>query len=130
MDKVVHFEIPADNTERAKRFYSKVFGWDAQDMPEMSYTILKTAITEKDGKIKEVGMGAINGGMMKRTTHIRSPVITIGVGDIEKAIKEAEKNGGKVVVGKMSVGTMGFSAYVRDTEGNVIGLWQPLMPSS
>lgn len=123
MDGVVHFEIPADDVERAQKFYSKVFGWKMNPMPEMNYTILMT--TEMDlEKMRPKEVGAINGGMMKRNEMIKGPVITIDVDDIEEAIKKVEAEGGKMLVGKQSIGEMGFTAYVKDPEGNVIGLWQ------
>ena len=52
------------------------------------------------------------------------PVITISVSDIEKAAKKIEKGGGKIVSPKQPVSDMGFVAYFKDPEGNVIGLWQ------
>ena len=123
MGKVVHFEIPADDTVRASSFYNKVFGWKVNSMPEMQYTIFHTGPTnEKDGMTLESGF--INGGMMKRSEMIKSPVITIDVEDIEASIKEVTANGGSLIQGKMDVGDMGYSAYIKDTEGNVIGLWQ------
>jgi predicted enzyme related to lactoylglutathione lyase len=123
MDKVVHFEIPADDVGRAQKFYEDIFGWHANPMPEMSYTIFHTGPTnDKDGMIKEPGF--INGGMMKRSEEIKTPVITINVTDIEEVAKQIEAKGGKMLKGKQPVGNMGFSAYFIDSEGNVVGLWQ------
>ena len=68
--------------------------------------------------------GAINGGMMKRQHLVTSPVITINVQDIHEALKKVKKMGGEVIRGKMQVGEMGHAAYFKDTEGNIIGLWQ------
>ncbi|MDE1767980.1 MAG: VOC family protein [Candidatus Micrarchaeota archaeon] len=123
MDKVVHFEIPAEDISRAKKFYGGVFGWKTEDVKEMDYVIVHTvAIDEKTRMPKEPG--AINGGMMKKTQHVKSPVITIGVDDIEKSIQKIEKAGGKILGEKQKVGDIGWSAYAKDSEGNVIGLWQ------
>ncbi|MFI5412443.1 MAG: VOC family protein [Candidatus Micrarchaeales archaeon] len=122
MDSIVHFEIPADDTERAKKFYKGVFGWQIDDMPEMNYTILRTAKIGKDMMPTEPGR--INGGMMKRSKEIAHPVVTIAVDDIDATLKKLEKAGGKTVMGKQSIGGMGFTAYFKDSEGNVIGLWQ------
>ena len=121
MDKVVHFEIPADDVERAQKFYKSVFGWEIDHMPEMNYTIVRTVKVGEDRM--PVEKGAINGGMMKRG-DFKSPVITIQVDNIEKAVERVKKQGGSLVQGKQSVGDMGFSAYIKDSEGNVIGLWQ------
>jgi len=122
MGKVVHFEIPADNLARAKKFYNTVFGWKIDDYPEMQYTILRTTETDAKGMPKEVG--AINGGMLERQDPVRAPIVTISVDNMEQATAKIETNGGKIIRPKIAVGDMGFAAYFRDTEGNVIGLWQ------
>lgn len=122
MGKVVHFEIPADDLPRAKKFYNTVFGWNATEMPEMEYVMLRTTESDENGMPKEPG--AINGGMMKRQDPLRHPVVTIDVESIDDALASVKKNGGQVVREKLAVGDMGFTAYFRDPEGNVIGLWQ------
>jgi hypothetical protein len=119
--KVVHFEIPADDVERAQDFYSKAFGWRINSIPEMGYTMVGTTPSDEQGLPTELG---INGGMLKRQEPITSPVITIDVPDVEAALKTIEELGGKVALGKTKVGDMGFSAYFTDTEGNTMGIWQ------
>jgi len=126
MGKVVHFEIPADDVSRATNFYTKVFGWKANALPNMGYTIFHTGPTnEKDNMLEEKGF--INGGMMQKTEMIKSPVVTIEVDNIEESLKQVVANGGSELQGKMDVGDMGYSAYIKDSEGNVIGLWQNKM---
>jgi len=121
--QVVHFEVPADDLERAQRFYADAFGWQITPMPEMSYTMVATGPTEPNGGPTETGM--INGGMMARSGGpATSPVITIQVDDIDDALASVERLGGKTAVGRMPVGEMGFAAYFVDTEGNTLGLWQ------
>lgn len=120
--KVVHFEIPADDVERAKKFYSAAFQWEMTDLPEMSYTILGTAPTDANNMLTEPG--AINGGMLKRQEPVRNIVVTINVEDIESALRDIERAGGKSIRKKMAVRDMGFTAYFKDTEGNVVGLWE------
>lgn len=122
MDKVVHFEIPADNLERAQGFYRQAFGWAVSSVPGMGYTLVQTTPSGKDGSPAEPG--AINGGMLARQAPITNPVVTIEVASIDDSLKQIEKLGGRAVRGKQPVGDMGFAAYVRDTEGNVVGLWQ------
>ena len=125
MDKVVHFEIPADDTKRAKKFYNETFGWQMQDLPEMNYTMLTTVPTDEKHMPREPG--AINGGMYKREKHFsKSPVVVIGVSSVDDSVKKVEAAGGKVVKPKMQVADMGLYAQVTDTEGNTIGLWQDL----
>lgn len=123
MDKVVHFEIPYDDEERAKKFYSGVFNWQIVPIPAMHYNIVRTAKTDEDGMIQEPG--AINGGLFKRTDGA-STVIVINVDNVEEKIKEVVKAGGRVVTQPTKVGDMGLYAKVEDTEGNIIGIWENL----
>ncbi len=123
MQSVVHFEIPADDMERAQKFYTESFGWNVNYMPEMNYAIVSTTESdEQTGAPKKPG--AINGGMLKRQEPIKNPVITINVESIDEAHKKIEAAGGKVIREKMPVGDMGFASYFTDTEGNVLGLWE------
>ncbi len=122
MDKVVHFEIPADDLERAQKFYRSVFGWKMDAIPEMEYILIGTVPVDENGMPTEPG--AINGGMMKRQSPFNSPIITINVENIEDAMKNVKKMGGKIIREKMQVGDMGYASYFKDTEGNIIGLWQ------
>lgn len=122
MNKVVHFEIPADNIERVRGFYADVFGWKINAMPDMDYTIFHTGPTDEKGMALEKGF--INGGMMKRAGEIKNPVITIDVADIDEYAKKIITAGGRVIRPKMDVGDIGYAAYFRDTEGNIMGLWQ------
>jgi uncharacterized protein len=120
--QVVHFEVPADNVERAQNFYRDAFGWQIQPVPEMSCKGVATTETGPDGMPKSPG--SINGGMAQRGGNITSPVITISVDDIDEALAKIESLGGKTAAGRMAVGDMGFAGYFVDTEGNTIGLWQ------
>lgn len=125
MDKVVHFEIPVDDLARATAFYGPIFGWDLQemDMGGSTYTIVMTTpIDEKTQMPTEPG--AINGGLMKRSSDTPAPVITIGVGSIDDALKQIEAGGGDTLQPKTEIPGMGAFAYFKDTEGNVMGLWQ------
>jgi predicted enzyme related to lactoylglutathione lyase len=123
--KVAHFEIPADDVERAKKFYTDAFGWTMDPVPNMEYTLIRT--TEVDEKGVPKGLAAINGGLMKRQAPIEHPVITIVVEDMDASLKTIKKRGGKVAQKKMPVPGMGFSAYFIDSEGNLMGLFEPTM---
>jgi uncharacterized protein len=125
VDNVVHFEIPATNVERAQKFYWSTFGWTMKPVPEMDYTIVLTGEIDSNNMPKKSGY--INGGMMEKTKLLKHPIITIGVADIDRAIANAVKNGGSLVVNKSKTGEYGYSAYIKDTEDNIFGLWQPLM---
>jgi predicted enzyme related to lactoylglutathione lyase len=122
--EVVHFEIPADKPERARKFYAETFGWKLQHMPEFEYTLIQTCSSTAEGAPKNPGN--INGGMGKRGKELDTPVITISVDEITDALQLIEKNGGKVVQSKQPIGdgAMGFTGYFKDTEGNTVGLWQ------
>lgn len=126
MNKVVHFEIPADDTARAQKFYSEVFDWDIQKVPSpgMEYYMVKTVETDENQMPKEAG--AINGGLMKRMHSEDAPIIVINVPNLDEHLKKVTEAGGKIVMEKQEVMNMGLYARVSDTEGNVIGIWQDL----
>lgn len=122
MDSVVHFEIPADDPKRASSFYKKAFGWTAEEFMGMGYWMLGTTETNDKGPVNP---GAINGGMGKRAAPLKNIVVTISVQDIDKSLDKIEKLGGKTVQKKQEIGgNMGFTAYFKDSEGNIVGLWQ------
>ncbi len=123
MDPIVHFEIPADDVKRASKFYSDVFGWDIRQWGKDPYFMVGT--TERDENGRPKNPGAINGGMAKREGPLKSIVVTVSVKDIDKALKTIEAKGGKTIQKKLPIGDMGFSAYFKDSEGNVVGLFQP-----
>jgi uncharacterized protein len=118
---VIHFEVPFEDGERATTFYAEAFGWQVNSMPGYQYSLATTTPTDEQGRTTE---GGINGGLLARHGPITAPVITIGVDSIDDAVARIEKLGGKVAIGRSPVGTMGFSAYFHDTEGNLIGLWE------
>ena len=120
--RVVHFEIPADDTERARDFYKSAFGWAITSMPDIGYSMVMTTPADESGSPTEPG--SINGGMFAREGELRSPVITVDVADIDAALAKIEGLGGSTVRAKQSVMGMGFAAYFRDPEGNIIGLWE------
>jgi len=126
--EVGHFEIPADNPERARKFYQSVFGWSLTHDPKVDYTMVRTGPADAQGMPKAPGY--IGGGIVKRGGSLLHPTVTVVVDEILEAEKSIEKQGGKVVQRKQPIGdgSMGFMAYFKDPEGNVIGLYQ--MPAS
>jgi predicted enzyme related to lactoylglutathione lyase len=116
MSRIIHFEIPADNPERASEFYTKAFGWQIQkwDGP-MDYWLVNTGPATEPG---------INGGIMTRPHPGAVTCNTIGVVSLDAAITAVEGAGGKLVVPKMPIPGMGWLAYCVDTEGNQFGLMQ------
>ena len=123
MGKVVHFEIPADDQSRAREFYSAVFGWQLQHMEEMDYTLALTTAVDQQTQVP-TEPGAINGGLMNRTAETPAPVITVDVDSIDDSLKQIESSGGSMVTPRTEIPGMGAFAYFKDTEGNVVGLWE------
>lgn len=119
---VVHFEIPANDLGRATTFYREAFGWRITSAPGSGYSLVAT--TPSDDRGAPLTPGAINGGMLVRQEPIAFPVITIDVDDIRAAVATVGHLGGTIVRGIKAVGPIGFAAYFRDPEGNVLGLWQ------
>ncbi|ADX74005.1 VOC family protein [Pseudarthrobacter phenanthrenivorans] len=125
MGGVVHFEIPADDQERARKFYQEALGWRIEPVPGMDYNmVITTAMDEATGQ--PTTPGAINGGMMARDGEVRNPVITVDVPDIDATLKTVEQLGGSVVMAKSEIPQMGYYAYFKDSEGNIMGLWENL----
>jgi predicted enzyme related to lactoylglutathione lyase len=125
--RIVHFEIPFDDSDRAHDFYARAFGWQMNRIPEMSYTMVSTGPSGEQGPTEP---GFINGGMFNRDDNA-SPgaVVVIDVDDLDAALAKVEELGGKTLVGRTAVGDMGWSAYFKDTEGNLMGLWQTAQPA-
>ena len=126
MNKVTHFEIPADDLGRAKAFYGSVFGWQVQtmDMPGGGeYTgVVTTPVDEQTQVPTEAG--AINGALVQRGAETPTPVVTIDVPDIDAALQQVEAHGGTTLSPRTAIPGMGAFAYFRDPEGNVTGLWE------
>ena len=121
---IVHFEIPADNPERAVKFYRDMFGWkiDRWENPAgMEYWIVQTVPTDEQGQPTRQG---VNGGLMPRMYPAQQPVNYIAVQSVDEAVARAEKLGAKVMMGKTPVPGMGWFAQLTDPEGNVIAVWE------
>ena len=128
MDRVVHFEIPADDVERAKKFYSENFGWKLNQLgPEVgNYELVQTGPTDEQGMPQDRGF--VNGGLMRRDPSASSPVLVIAVADADQTVEKVKKSGGRLVGEILDIPNVGRYARVQDTEGNVIGVIKPTMP--
>ena len=122
MDKVVHFEIPFDDKNRATKFYAEAFAWKLTDMPEMSYVMADTVA--RNEKRMPAEPGAINGGLFPRPKEAPNPVVYVSVASIDQTVKKVQAAGGKVVTPKTPIPGMGAFARVTDTEGNILGLFE------
>lgn len=126
MRKVVHFEIPADDLQRAKAFYGEVFGWhiSTMDMPGGGeYTGVTTTPVDEQ-TMAPTEPGAINGALVLRDQTNPVPVVTIDVEDITAALQQIEDAGGSTVLPRTAIPGMGAFGYFKDPDGNVMGLWE------
>ncbi len=116
MSRVVHFEIPADDTGRCEAFYREVFGWDFRkwDGP-MEYWMVATG----------AGPRGIDGGMMQRQAPGQGVVNTIEVESLDAVVQKVVGRGGAVAVPRSAIPGVGWIAYCTDTESNLFGLMQP-----
>lgn len=122
-NRVIHFEIQADDVQRASKFYRDVFGWEinqimTQEQGGMDYWGLKTG---------EDGTPGINGGLYRRNPNdqIHTFDCTIQIEDIDKSIEDVKKSGGTIITEKAEIPGVGWFAGAKDTEGNKFGLMQP-----
>lgn len=126
MNRIVHFEIQADDLDRARTFYSSVFGWRIEKWEggSMEYWMVMTA--EKDST--ELG---INGGLLPRPTKAPAKesganafVCTVQVEDFDAAAAKIAAAGGGVAMLKFAIPGMAWQGYFTDTEGNTFGIHQ------
>lgn len=109
-NKIIHFDIPADDLDRAQKFYEKTFGWDIESWEgPMDYRLIFTGKDEQP---------SIGGGIGERSESDEQIRITIGVGSVDEFIEKIENNGGKIVSPKSAIPGEGYLATCEDTEGN------------
>jgi uncharacterized protein len=129
---IVHFEIPADQPQRAAKFYRELFGWEIKQWegsaagmeyrpPDWEYWMVQTVPTDADGRPTRPG---VNGGLMPRMFPGQGPVNYIAVENVDEFVRKAEPLGAKVLMEKRPVPGMGWFAQLADTEGNVFAIWQ------
>jgi predicted enzyme related to lactoylglutathione lyase len=130
MNPVVHFEMPAEDSKRMSQFYTRVFGWQTQQLgPEMgNYVLVATSESGENGLPKKPGM--INGGFFQKTKGNQHPSVVIQVDDIRKAMKNVAAAGGKVLGGQRpeepdDIPGVGLYVSFMDTESNRVGMLQP-----
>jgi predicted enzyme related to lactoylglutathione lyase len=122
MPRVVHFEIHADNPDRAIRFYQGLFDWQFQSWGgPQEYWLIRTGAPEQRG---------IDGGMIRRRGEqsgdaVIAYVCTVDVPSVDAYSQKATSTGGQVVVPKMAIPGVGWLVYCKDTEGNIFGMMQP-----
>ena len=113
MPRVSHFNVPADNPERAQKFYEKVFDWKFEKWDGPTDYWIATTGTEEPG---------INGGLSKRVPGQIGITNTITVPSVDEFSKKIMDKGGQIILPKMAFPKVGWVAYCTDTEGNVFGI--------
>jgi uncharacterized protein len=115
MPRVIHFEVAADDPERAVKFYQDVFGWQINkwDGPQ-DYWLVTTG---------EASTPGIDGAIMRRDQNA-TVINTVDVPSVDEYVAKITANGGTVVAPKMAIPGMGYFAYCQDTEGNTFGIMQ------
>ncbi|GAB3784509.1 VOC family protein [Nocardioides ungokensis] len=126
MSRVVHFEIQADDVERAKAFYGAVFDWSFTDWGQVTGSTYWGIVTGPDDEL------GINGGLLQRPAPAPAAqqgtnafVCTIGVGDYDETERRILDAGGQVALPKMALTGMAWQGYYLDPEGNTFGIHQP-----
>ena len=116
MASIVWFEVPADNVERAKKFYGGLFGWKIEKMSgPMEYWHMDTGGSD----------GSPDGGVMKRQNPEHRGITNyIGVASVDESAAKVEKLGGKVFIRKTAVPKMGYFVVCQGMENNVFALWE------
>lgn len=124
MHPVVHFELPADDRDRAIEFYERVFDWEIEAIPidgDEYHMATTSALKPADEANSPTG---IDGAIIERSEALRAPILSIEVVSIDEHAERIEAAGGSVVVPRTAVPDMGWYAYFEDPEGNVVGLWE------
>jgi predicted enzyme related to lactoylglutathione lyase len=128
MNPVVHFEMPYDDPARLAKFYQSAFGWKTKDLGEKMghYVTAMTSASGPDGTPRKQGM--INGGFFARKPDwpAQNPSVVIAVDDIRKAMDKVRSSGGDVLGGPMDIPGIGAYVSFTDTEGNRVGMLEPL----
>jgi predicted enzyme related to lactoylglutathione lyase len=112
---IVWFEIPADNVERARKFYSALFGWNIEKFPGVTdYWHIDTGGADDTP----------DGGLMARK-HREQPITNyVAVSSVDESAAKVEKLGGTICKPKTAVPQMGYFAICQDTENNTFALWE------
>jgi predicted enzyme related to lactoylglutathione lyase len=125
---IIHFEIPADDVEKLKKFYSELFGWKMIKSPgfeEMDYNLIETVpVDEKGFPIRQ----GVNGGLFKKMGPWMKPTYYISVESVEEYGKKIERLGGKITQPKIEVPGVGYVIQALDPEGNSFAMFEAMTP--
>ena len=117
----MHFEIHASDPEKLAKFYADVFGWKIQHMPQFDYWLIDSG----------GGEPGINGGLLRRRgpapatdAPVNAYVCSLGIESVDASLDKALKAGATVALPKMAIPGVGYQAYIKDPDGNILGLHQ------
>lgn len=114
MARVIHFEVPVDDPDRALAFYREALGWEISGLGgPADYWLATTGPEDQPG---------INGALTRRSEM--SAWIHVGVDSVDDAVRRIEESGGEAITKKMPIPGVGYMAYCRDTEGNAFGVYE------
>ena len=126
MPNIGYFEIPADNVGRAGKFYGSLLGWTIG--PTSMPAAMPASMEYQDVKTGEPKEGTLAMGGMYRRQMPGTPITVYAmVDDFDTVMGKVEKLGGKILMPKMEIEGVGLTGVIQDTEGNVIGIWEPRM---
>ena len=122
MGRAVHFEIHASNPQQLVDFYTGLFGWSFHKWEGGDYWLISTGAREQAG---------IDGGLVPRRgpaaaegAPVNAFVVTVDVADLDADVAKALALGGSIAVPKMPIPGIGWLAYIKDPDGNILGMMQ------
>ncbi|HNY56051.1 MAG TPA: VOC family protein [Chitinophagales bacterium] len=115
MNRVVNFDFPTDNPEKSKAFFTDVFGWKFTEWYNEDYWLVETGDKIKRG---------INGSMIKRRHPDQKTSVMVQVENIDVTIKKIKEEGGRIVLEKKTIPKVGYIAYFKDPEENMLCIMQ------
>ena len=123
MGRVVHFEIQASQPQVLIEFYTALLGWSFEKTEPLDYWLIETSSSDEPG---------INGGLLPRptvspgeTAAVNAFVCTAQVASLDETLATGESLGARIALPKMPVTGIGWLAYIKDPDGNLLGLLQP-----
>jgi len=116
MNGLTHFEIPVNDIDKAKEFYSNLFDWEFNFIEEMNYLMFTTE--------SEDGNSRVGGGILKKQNESHTITNYITVKSVDESAKKVEELDGKIVMPKSAVPGMGWFVQFIDMDGNLLALWE------
>lgn len=120
MPRIIHFEIHASDPEALCRYYADLLGWTFAKQEGMDYWLIDTGPSDPPG---------VNGGLLRRPVPgpaegqaVNAFVCTVEVDSLERTLARGAELGGVVALPRMPVTGLGWLAYVKDPDGNLLGL--------